>query len=227
MQKLAAIRKEIGYIEKRGTNTFQKYSYVQAADIAAVLGEKLSERNIIVARRNLKVTHKLPGEDEKQTLVLMECEYGFVDGDDNFVGTEQGAEIWQPAWGEGRDSGDKAGYKAFTGMFKYFLIQAFMLATGDDPEDDTDEKRTAPKTKLDVKVDPPKSEPKVAATATEINEILDLCERTSSDVQRLLEFYGHKYDPAKELMDNFLGHFTKNNYTHAMGVLRGKLGQNS
>ena len=36
-QKLCRIMGELGYVEKRGRNTFSNYDYVTAADVAAVL----------------------------------------------------------------------------------------------------------------------------------------------------------------------------------------------
>ncbi len=194
-----------------------------ASDIAGTLGSALAARNVIVARRNLKVTHVPPAEGQKNTIVIMECEYGFLDGDDEWAGTDNAAEIWQPAWGEGRDTGDKAGYKAFTGMLKYFLLQAFLLATGDDPEADSPE--AEPKKRVEVKPDKPAPAPapKVPATATQINEIFDLAEQTQSDLVRILGHYGHEYDTAKDAMSNFLGRFTANNYEHAKAALQKKL----
>ena len=45
--------------------------------------------------------------------------------------------------GEGADPGDKAPYKALTGALKYALLQSFLLATGDDPEDERADSRVA------------------------------------------------------------------------------------
>ena len=39
--------------------------------------------------------------------------------------------------GTGADSGDKAPYKATTGAIKYALLTAFLIPTGDDPENDS------------------------------------------------------------------------------------------
>jgi hypothetical protein len=47
-------------------------------------------------------------------------------------------EAWECKWlGCGQDAGDKGIYKALTGGYKYFLLQLFMIPTGDDPEKDT------------------------------------------------------------------------------------------
>jgi hypothetical protein len=127
-QKLAAVRRRVHNVEKRGRNQFHGYDYAMAADIAGLLGTALAEVNVIVARRNLQITRGVA--ETRETVVELSCEYGFIDGDSD-------DEIWQPAYGEGRDRGDKAPYKAFTGALKYYLVQAFLLATGDDPENDS------------------------------------------------------------------------------------------
>jgi hypothetical protein len=45
-------------------------------------------------------------------------------------------EVIATAAGQGLEAGDKAPYKAMTGALKYALLQTFLLATGDDPEDE-------------------------------------------------------------------------------------------
>lgn len=204
IQKLAAIRQQIEGVAKKGKNTFQNYKYVMASDIAGELGTALAEHNIIVARRNLKVTHLPPPppvlvdgkweSGQKNTIVLMECEYGFIDGDSD-------QELWQPAWGEGRDTGDKAGYKAFTGMLKYFLLQAFLLATGDDPEADSPEgdrkaETKKPETKIVVKPDAAKVDPKSLepASTDQIKELLQLCEDTQTEADKVPAAFDATWD---------------------------------
>jgi hypothetical protein len=127
-QKLAAVRRRVHNVEKRGRNQFHSYDCAMAADVAGLIGTALAEANVIVARRNLQVTRGVT--ETRETIVELNCEYGFIDGDSD-------EEIWQPAYGEGRDRSDKAAYKAFTGALKYYLVQAFLLATGDDPENDS------------------------------------------------------------------------------------------
>lgn len=147
--KLAEIRCRIHNIEKRGRNEFHRYNYAMASDLQGVIGTELAESGIVLARRNLTVARSL-GETSKgnaETIVEVSCEYGFLDADSD-------EQIWQPAYGEGRDQGDKAAYKAFTGALKYFLIQAFSLATGDDPEDSAEldakrQSRKAPPRKVE------------------------------------------------------------------------------
>ena len=53
-----------------------------------------------------------------------------------FADVDSGEEIIAKVAGQGLDPGDKAPYKAMTGALKYALLQSFLLATGDDPEDE-------------------------------------------------------------------------------------------
>ncbi|MGO9607790.1 MAG: ERF family protein [Candidatus Binataceae bacterium] len=50
-QKLAEVRRRIGYIQKRGHNERFNYSYVTAADIAGAIGDLLAELGVIVIPR--------------------------------------------------------------------------------------------------------------------------------------------------------------------------------
>ena len=53
-----------------------------------------------------------------------------------FTDVDTGDEITTKVAGQGLDAGDKAPYKAMTGALKYALLQSFLLATGDDPEEE-------------------------------------------------------------------------------------------
>src|SRR4029077_15026588 len=69
------------------------------------------------------------GRSETERVARVIMSYSFEDG--------QTAEaITVKVAGEGLDSGDKAPYKAMTGALKYALLQSFLLATGDDPEEE-------------------------------------------------------------------------------------------
>src|SRR5271166_3164162 len=136
LQKLAAIRREIKNIEKLGKNEFHKYAYVRAEDVQGIIGDKLAEYNIFMSRENIKIEYSV-GQTTRgsiETIARVVCDFVFNDAD-----SEQRLVI--ASMGEGRDSGDKAGYKCLTGALKYAITQPFMLRIGDDPEDDAHEKR--------------------------------------------------------------------------------------
>ena len=57
--------------------------------------------------------------------------------------------------GEAFDKSDKAGYKAYTGAYKYYLANTFGVATGDDPEvPDREIEKPAQKQNQDPKPNP-------------------------------------------------------------------------
>ncbi len=47
-QKLAEVRRRIGYVQKRGHNERFNYSYVTAADIAGSVGDILAELGVVI-----------------------------------------------------------------------------------------------------------------------------------------------------------------------------------
>jgi hypothetical protein len=129
-QKLAEVRRRIGYIQKRGHNERFNYSYVTAADIAGSIGDILVELGVVVIPSLENITYESTatrGETTRMARVVMA--YTFADVD-------SGEEIIAKVAGQGLDTGDKAPYKAMTGALKYALLQSFLLATGDDPEEE-------------------------------------------------------------------------------------------
>lgn len=129
-QKIAKIRRELKYTEKRGFNAFHRYNYVMAEDIAAELGKTLAEHNIIIRRDDLDVQYAevKNAKNEPEIEARVVCSYILIDGDSD-------DSIAYASAGAGRDKGDKAIYKAWTGAFKYFFIQAFSMPLGADPEE--------------------------------------------------------------------------------------------
>lgn len=127
-EKLTTIRKELHNIKKSGRNEFHKYDYVTGADTAGIIGNRLAELNVLPGGRNLVVGHyTVESAKGSKSITTLQLEYGFLDADSD-------EQLWYPAYGEGEDATDKGAYKAWTGAQKYWLIQAFMLAMGEDPE---------------------------------------------------------------------------------------------
>lgn len=128
--KLAEIMKEVGYIQKGGTNSAQGYKYVMASQVADAIREKLADKNIILVPVGAQVIETGRTPSEKQSLLTLKYTWRFIDGD-------SGETIDFESVGSGADSGDKAPYKAATGALKYALLTAFLIPTGDDPENDS------------------------------------------------------------------------------------------
>lgn len=133
--QLRKMLKEKGVLKKGGRNEYSKYSYFSEAQYKELFTELFSEVGL-----ELKFTEldygiydggKNNGRMPKLQFTLMDCETGY--GEETII------------TGEGQDSGDKAGYKAYTGAVKYYLANTFLVATGDDPEKDSPADKTKPR----------------------------------------------------------------------------------
>ena len=197
-QKLAEVRRRIGYIQKRGHNERFNYNYVTAADIAGSVGDILSELGVVVIPCLENITYESAtdrGETTGMARVVMAYTFSDVDS---------GEEIVAKVAGQGLDPGDKAPYKAMTGALKYALLQSFLLATGDDPEDERADSRTA-------------SGPEPMITAEQTRELQGLIEETGTDLERVLAYY--KVSALTEM--------TEASYRRAVELLNRKLAKQS
>lgn len=140
-QKLAEILAGVGRIEKKGTNAFHKYQYVMEADLVEAVRAKLAEKKIFIsssAKRTEVV--EIPKGNLIQAVALLYVEYTFRDA-------ETGETIVVDGVGEIDQDGGKGIYKAQTGAMKYMLMKNFLIATGDDPEQDSGKEGKKPDAK--------------------------------------------------------------------------------
>jgi ERF superfamily len=194
-QKFAEVRRRIGYVQKRGHNERFNYSYVTAADIAGAIGDLLAELGVVVIPRLEDISYESAvgrGETTRMARVVMAYTFADVDSDEQLVAKVAG---------QGLDPGDKAPYKAMTGALKYALLQSFLLATGDDPEDERPDGRLlAGNTGRPVSAD-------------EIRILKTLIDETGTDLERVLAYY--KVASLEEM--------TETVYQRAVDVLNRKL----
>jgi len=117
-QKLAEVRRRIGYVQKRGFNERNNYSYVTAADLAGAVGDILAELGVVIVPRLESIFYEpnAAGRSEVARAAQVVMAYTFTDVD-------SGDEITTKVAGQGLDAGDKAPYKAMTGALKYALLQ--------------------------------------------------------------------------------------------------------
>jgi hypothetical protein len=176
-QKLALVRRRLAYVQKRGYNQRSNYNYVTAADIAGAVGDILAELGVVVMPRLESISHEPArmGRGEAEHVARVVMTYTFMDID-------TAEEIAVKVAGEGLDPGDKAPYKAMTGALKYALLQSFLLATGDDPED---ERLNAASQGANARE--PRSERTV--TAEEVDALQQLIEETGTELERVLAYY--------------------------------------
>lgn len=125
--RLARIGEQIGYVQKGGTNDAQHYNYVQESDVVAKLRPALAEAGIMVVPEHelISILPFTTAKGSAQFLTTIKSTFTFTDGKESLAVVTVG---------QGTDAGDKGIYKAMTGAKKYALLQAFLLATGDDPE---------------------------------------------------------------------------------------------
>jgi len=137
VSKLAKVMETVKYIEKRGYNKFHRYNYATESDVSEKVREVLAENNVIMLPDVVEHTTREHTNRNGVTeyIATVKIKFTFIDG-------ETGEELSIHSVGEGQDAGDKAVYKAITGATKYALMKAFMIPTGDDPEQDvgTDER---------------------------------------------------------------------------------------
>jgi ERF superfamily len=176
-QKLAEVRRRIGYIQKRGHNERFNYRYVTAADIAGAVGDIFAELGVVVIPRLESISHEPArnGRADGERLTHVVMNYSFADVD-------TAEEITVKVAGEGLDPGDKAPYKAMTGALKYALLQSFLLATGDDPEEERSDSASRGTTSRDLRTER-------KAGPEQIVELRQLIEETGTDLDRMLAYY--------------------------------------
>ena len=176
-QKLAEVRRRICYIQKRGHNERFNYSYVTAADIAGAVGDALAELEVVVMPNLESISHENispnPGYSDRLTRVVMT--YTFMD-----VNSAEELTVKMP--GEGRDPGDKGPYKAMTGALKYALLQSFLIATGDDPEDERADSGQHAGGNGTSGSDP-------LISPEQSGQLYELIEQTGTDVAKMLEYF--------------------------------------
>jgi hypothetical protein len=198
-QKLAEVRRRIGYIQKRGHNERFNYRYVTAADIAGAVGDILAQLGVVVVPSLESIAYEPvrtgSGQVERVARVIMS--YTFTD-----VDTAEAVTVKVP--GEGLDVGDKAPYKAMTGALKYALLQSFLLATGDDPEDERGDSRAALGSERVI-------------TPEQVRELQGLIEETGTELERVLAYY----------RISALGEMSEGSYRRALEVLNRKLAKQS
>jgi hypothetical protein len=138
-QRIHAVMNEVGTVAKKGRNDFHKYDYATEADFVHAMRPLLQKHGLVITP---KIGTPTIEKDEKGNfLATAQVEFTITNID------KPSEQVVATVLGQGTDKGDKAVYKLMTGAKKYFLALTFMVATGDDPEQDeaprTQVKKTA------------------------------------------------------------------------------------
>ena len=141
ISKLAEACDAVGGIEKKGRNEFQRYNYVKAADVAKAIRHELFRRGIIVVideKEWSEIRKITTNSGNEMPEMLLRADVTFRDSSD-FLTVQ--------AFATAMDSGDKAIYKAKTGLLKYALRGIGLIPDEkDDPEfDESVDEQTDPR----------------------------------------------------------------------------------
>lgn len=128
-QRIHAVMSDMGTVAKNGRNEFHKYDYASEADFVHALRPLLKLHGLVVYPQILTSAREKVG-DKGEVLTSLMVKFNVVNVDNPTDKIEVVVE------GTGTDKGDKGTYKAMTGAKKYFIAQTFMVATGDDPENE-------------------------------------------------------------------------------------------
>ena len=154
LKKIALVMKDVSYIQKDATNTFQRYSYASEKVIKEAFGKAFREHRIVF-QLSQGTPHIIEGANTDKSgkttttsVVIVPHTYTFydVDSGESITGTFNGS-------GQTRD--DKGVYAATTGAIKYILTSMFLIVTGDDPEsrpEYADKPEKSAKPKVDMRV---------------------------------------------------------------------------
>lgn len=129
--KIAHVTAAMKRVPKSGRNQFHKYDYATESDIVDAIRTAMGEHNLAIIPSVERVEGINPDITRLHMQFIVAC------GD-------TGAYAVMSWVGDGQDKADKGVYKAYTGAEKYFLMKLFLVATGDDPEQDEPQQRQAP-----------------------------------------------------------------------------------
>lgn len=130
-KKKNALRRELnkkGILKESGNNAYDHYSYFSEAQYKKLATELFSchlleHKFDVLDVEDIVGTNGQPnGRRVKILFELYDVETGYCEK--------------TTVYGEGIDKGDKALYKAFTGALKSYLANTFLIATGNEPEND-------------------------------------------------------------------------------------------
>lgn len=148
-QKIQAVSNEIKNIEKNMTVGKGNYAYKAVQDIDVTLEVKEAEtkcglvsipiKQELIKSEIIKVVKDGGGESiQYMDIVKMTLRIINLEKTDEFIDVE--------SFGRGLDSGDKGFGKASTYARKYALLNAYKIATGEDPDESKSKEQSAVKT---------------------------------------------------------------------------------
>lgn len=127
--KLARVMGELSRLEKGGKNTHFNYKYVTDSDVFDAVRPLLAQNGVAFVASIVSYEQEdVQVKNGTSIITRVHMQYRFIDGDTGQMSTHD----WH---GEALDNQDKGINKATKGALKYFLLNTFMISTGDVIED--------------------------------------------------------------------------------------------
>jgi hypothetical protein len=139
-KKKAKATAEMKRIPKNGFNSQHNYYYARESDVKDMIREILNENNLSISTDLLKQTEGEPRPTKNggmMTKTNVKMEFIITDAETGYFE----AYIHD---GSAMDTGDKGIYKAYSNTIKYFLMDQFLIPTGDDVEKESPEPTAPP-----------------------------------------------------------------------------------
>lgn len=124
------VMKAVPYVQKQSA-TGLKYTFAGEAAFVEKLHPAMVDAGLTICPEGMELAHHevyTTGSGAKMNRAIVRATYRLTHAASGQSETIQ-------TLGEGADSGDKAVNKAQTGAFKYALRQAFLIETGNDPDE--------------------------------------------------------------------------------------------
>lgn len=128
-EAMLGVYRRVGYVIKTPSPEL-RYSYASETELIAALRPAMVAEDITVSVTEINNIKHDTFVTTRGTTMNRVSLIGIV----TFWHAPSGTSRSVMSLGEGMDTGDKATYKALTGMYKYALRQSFCIETGDDPD---------------------------------------------------------------------------------------------
>lgn len=128
-KKKSAVVAGVKRIAKNGWNDFHKYQFATESDVKEGIRELLSDNGLTL---DIELIEDHTQQMPNGWLSTVTMEFTLQDNDTGYMDIKKSK-------GQATDKGDKGLYKAYAGCIKYYLMNNFLIATGDDPEQGNDQ----------------------------------------------------------------------------------------
>lgn len=162
-QRILGVMGDVDYIQKSDKKVNNQYRFVSHDQVNSVLHPMLVKHGIAVIPTVTTLT-----QEGNRTAVCLNVSFVNVDNPPDKIDIS--------AWGYGIDQSDKGPGKAVSYAYKYAMLKAFCLETGDDPDEDQQTKFEPEKKAEPIPVPALSGKVISKADAAELELLLDQCD---------------------------------------------------